>query len=114
LLECSELANDITHIKLGGKLDIAGVDAVETWFYANCGGDRPRVLVDLADTGFVSSLGIRMLQQAIKSISARGGRLLLMNPASPVASTIEISGLGRFIVRGTRAEAVAKLLQPAK
>ena len=113
-LEFSELPNSVRLIKLDGNLDIAGVGSVETQFYARCGGHDPRVLVDLAATGFVSSLGIRMLLQAIKTVSARGGRLLMWNPAPPVTSTLDISGLAQFVVRGSEAEAVALLLQSGK
>ena len=113
-LEFSELPNGVRLIKLDGNLDIAVVGSVETQFYARCGGQDPRVLVDLSATGFLSSLGIRMLLQAIKTVSARGGRLLMWNPAPPVNSSVNISGLGQFIVRGSEAEAAAVLLQPGK
>jgi anti-anti-sigma factor len=113
-LEFTQLPNGVRLIKLDGQLDIAGVGAAETRFYAHCGGDQPRVLVDLSRVGFVASLGIRLLLQAIKTVSARGGRLLLLNPAPPAASALDISGLGQFIVRGSEAEAAAALLQPDK
>jgi len=110
-LETNPLPNGVTLIRVGGSLDLAGVNAVETRFYAHCGGEHARVLVDLSRCGFVASLGIRLLLQAIKAVTARGGRLLLLNPDPVVASALEISGLGRFIVRGTEAEAAAKVAQ---
>jgi len=113
-LEFTQLPDGIRLIRLEGPLDIAGVGAVETRFYAHCGGDQPRVLVDLSRVGFVASLGIRMLLQAIKTVSAQGGRLLLLNPLPPVASALDISGLDRFIARGSEVEARAALLQISK
>ena len=113
-LELSELPNGARLIKLDGHLDTAGVGTVETQFYAHCGGDKPRIIVDLSATGFVGSLGIRMLLQGIKTVSARGGRLLMLNPVPAVASALDISGLGQFVVRGSEAEASAALLQPGK
>ena len=110
-LEFTKLDGDIGRISLDGDLDIAGVAAVETRFFAFCAGDSPRILVDLSRVGFVSSLGIRMLWQAIKTVSARGGRLLLLNPTKIVDSALDISGLGRYVVRGGEAEASASLLQ---
>lgn len=109
-LEFSKLQNDVRCIKLDGDLDIAGVGSVETRFYAYCAGDPPRVLVDLSGVGFIASLGIRMLLQAIKTVSARRGRLLLLNPAKIVHSALDISGLGQYIVLGTEAEASVALL----
>jgi anti-anti-sigma factor len=110
-LEFSKLPNDVCRIRLDGDLDIAGVGAAETRFFAYCGGNPPRVLVDLSRVGFVSSLGIRMLLQAIKTVSARGGRLVLLNPTKIVDSTLDISGLGNYVVRGDEAEASAALLK---
>ena len=109
-LQSSELANSVTYVKLDGNLDVSGVGEVETRFHALCSGNRARVLVDLAATGFVGSLGVRMLLQAIKTVSAKGGRLLLLNPGSSVASTLEFSGLGQFVTSGTAAEAAKRNL----
>ena len=109
-LEFSKLPGDISFITLQGNLDIAGVGAAETRFYAYCAGSPPRVLVDLSGVGFIASLGIRMVLQAIKTTAARGGKLLLLNPASAVASALDISGLGNFIHHGSPAEASVALL----
>ena len=113
-LESSNLPNGISHIKLDGDLDISGVGAVETRFYALCAGNPPRVSVDLSSVGFVGSLGIRMLLQAIKTISARGGRLVLLNPTKIVDSALDISGLGKYVAHGDQAAASARLLEPNK
>ena len=107
----TEIASAVRRIQLKGNLDIAGVGAVETRFYAHCGGPQPRVLVDLSATGFVASLGIRLLLQAIKTVTARGGRLILWNPLPAVATALEISGLGQFIRHGSEAEGVATVSQ---
>jgi anti-anti-sigma factor len=110
-LEFSKLPDDVSRIKLDGDLDIAGVGAAETRFFAYCAGNPPRVLVDLSGVGFVSSLGIRMLLQAIKTVSARGGRLVLLNPTKIVGAALDISGLGTYVVRGGEPEACATLLE---
>ena len=110
-LICTEISNGVRHLQLKGDLDIAGVGAVETRFYAHCGGPQPKVLVDLSATGFVASLGIRLLLQAIKTVGARGGRLVLWNPRPAVSSALEISGLGQFVRQGTEAEGIATLFR---
>ncbi|PWU18557.1 MAG: anti-sigma factor antagonist [Verrucomicrobia bacterium] len=109
-LEFCKLPNDVSRIKLDGSLDVAGVGAVETRFYEHCSANPPRVLVDLAGVAFIGSLGIRMLLQAIKTISTRGGRLVLLNPGRIVDSALDISGLGQYVVRGTEAEVSASLV----
>jgi len=113
-LEFTDLQNGASRIKLDGDLDIAGVGAVETRFYAHCAGDPPRIVVDLSGVAFIGSLGIRLLLQAIKTVSTRGGRLVLLNPVKLVDSTLDISGLGRYVFRGSEADAAAILLQSKK
>jgi len=113
-LEFSALPNGTSHIKLDGDLDIAGVGAVETRFYAHCAGNPPRVVVDLSGVGFIGSLGIRLLLQAIKTVSARGGRLVLLNPTKIVDSALDISGLGPYVIQGSEADATAMLFQALK
>lgn len=113
-LEFSALPNGASRIKLDGDLDIAGVGAVETRFYAHCAGDPPRIVVDLSGVGFVGSLGIRLLLQAIKTVLARGGRLVLLNPTKLVDTTLDISGLGQHVARGSEADATALLYQSGK
>jgi anti-anti-sigma regulatory factor len=55
-----------------------------------------------------------MLLQAIKTVSARGGRLVLLNPTNIVDSALDISGLGPHVVRGGETEAVAGVLESGK
>jgi anti-anti-sigma factor len=113
-LESHDLPDGISRIKLDGQLDITGVGKVETHFYALCTGNPPRVIADLSGVGFASSLGIRMLLQAIKTVSARGGGLVLLNPTNMVHTALDISGLGKHIVHGGDHDAVAMLLQSGK
>ena len=102
-VEFSKLPSGANRIKLDGDLDMAGVGAVEKRLFELCGGDPPQVIVDLSGVGFIGSFGIRMLLQAIKTISARGGRLVLSNPTKIVHSALDISGLGGHIVFGDEA-----------
>jgi anti-anti-sigma factor len=113
-LEFSQLPNDISRIKLEGDLDISGVGTVETRFFAHCSGQPPRVLVDLSGVGFISSLGIRMLLQAIKTVTARSGRMILLNPTKTVGLALDISGLDQFVFSGSEAEAGETLHSSAK
>ena len=103
------ISGEVTCLQLAGNLDIAGVLAVETRVLAYCGGDKPRVLIDLSETRFIASLGIRLLLQAIKTAVARGGSLLLWNPTATAGSVLEISGLGTHVFCGTEVEAHKKL-----
>lgn len=108
-LSFAYIEGDVRLLNLAGNLDIAGTLAVETTVLAHCGGEQPRVLIDLSKTRFVSSLGVRLLLQSIKTVAARGGRLLLLNPSGPVSGVLDISGLASHVFRGVAAEAAAAL-----
>jgi anti-sigma B factor antagonist len=92
-----ELENKIRLIKMIGKLDITGVGTIETEFTGYCAGENPRVLVDLSDIEFLASIGIRLLVLNAKSISGRGGRMVLLNPPPAVRSVLEITGIPAII-----------------
>ena len=96
-LQYSELGNKIRLIKLIGKLDIIGVGAIETKFAGYCAGDGARVLVDLSGVESLASIGIRLLVVSAKSLSSRGGRMVLLSPASEVKSVLEITGIPAII-----------------
>ena len=110
----TEIGNGVRCIQLRGSLNIAGVGAVETRFYAHCGGPQPRVLVDLSQTDFIASLGIRLLLQALKTVAARGGRMVLWNPQPAVAAALEIAGLSQFVRHGNAAEVAAVVIQASE
>ena len=96
-LRYNELENRIRLIKLIGKLDITGVGTIETKFSAYCAGENPRVLVDLSEVEFLASIGIRLLTLNAKSISSRGGRMVLLRPTPDVRHVLEITGIPAVI-----------------
>ena len=93
----SELDNGINLIKLGGKLDIIGSSEIENKFAGYCSGDKVRVIVDLAQVDFLASIGIRLLVLTAKSVSARGGKMVLLNPTAEVQGVLEVTGIPAII-----------------
>jgi anti-sigma B factor antagonist len=96
-LHYSELENNIRLIKLVGDLDIIGVEAIETQFTGYCAGENARVIVDLSEVEFLASIGIRLLTLNAKSVSSRGGRMVLLHPTPDVKSVLEITGIPAII-----------------
>jgi anti-sigma B factor antagonist len=96
-IQYNELQNNIKLVKLSCKLDIGGVGAIETRFAAYCGGEKPRVLVDLSNVNFLASIGIRLLTLNAKSIASRGGRMFLLSPIPEVRSVLEVTGIPAII-----------------
>jgi anti-anti-sigma factor len=96
-LQYSELENKIRLLKLTGILDIVGVGEIETRFTEYCAGENTRVIVDLSEVDFLASIGIRLLMLNAKSISSRGGRMVLLCPQPDVKSVLEITGIPAII-----------------
>lgn len=93
----SELDNGIRLIKLTGRLDSAGFEKIDLKFTSHCSGDRIRVLVDLSGVEFLASIGIRMLTLKAQSLSARGGRMVLLDPIADVRNVLEMAGIPEII-----------------
>ena len=109
-LQYSELDKHIRVIKLIGDLDIAGVNSVDVKFAGFCSGEKPYVLVDLSDVGFMASIGIRMLTSNAKSIACRGGKLVLLSPTPDVKAVLEMTGIPSIIPMYEKMESAQAVL----
>jgi anti-anti-sigma factor len=91
-----ELANDLTFVKLSGRIDVAGAVAIEMPMNV-VGGSRSAVVVDLSEVEFMASLGLRCLVQCAKAVQARRGKLVLLAPSPIVAEVITTSGIDELV-----------------
>jgi len=96
-LQISELESGIRLITLIGKLDGPGVYAIEMDFRHHCMGDHKKVVVDLSQVSYISSIGIPLLVDAAKSMAARKGRMVLLGPQKNVYDVLEMVGVTRII-----------------
>ena len=96
-LQFSAMQNGIRILKLIGKLDIFGTGEIETKFSGYCAGEKPLVVVDLAEVEFLASIGIRLLTLTAKSIVSRGGKMVIINPIPEVENVLEVTGIPAMI-----------------
>lgn len=96
-LHYNELANNIRLIKLIGTLDIIGTGQIETKFAGYSAGEKARVVVDLSEVDFLSSIGIRLLMLTAKSVASRGGKMVLLRPIPEVQNALDIAGIQTVI-----------------
>lgn len=109
-LNFSEFEKDIQFIQLVGILDVQGVDAIGTKFAGYSSGDNSKVLVNLAEVEFLTSIGIRLLVTTAKSVASRGGKLVLLNPNENVRGVLEMTGIMNIIpIHASLKDAVADL-----
>jgi len=96
-LQYSEIDNDIRLIKLIGTLDMQGTFSIEIQFANRCAGQAVRVLVDLSDVTYISSIGIPMLINAARSVTTHGGKMGLVGPIYEVNKVLEMTGVSLII-----------------
>src|SRR4051812_5060412 len=77
---------------LKGRLDATGVTAGWVPFNALVEA-KLGVIVDLSTVSFISSNGLRMLTAAAKTLTRKGGRLVLLNPNAVVNEVLTVTGM---------------------
>lgn len=109
-LHVTDLDKGITLITLIGRLDIMGVNKIETKFAAYCAGEIPRVLVDMSGVDFLASIGIRLLVTNAKSLRSRNGKMALLNPTPDVMNVLEITDIPSIIPVYSKLESAEAVL----
>ena len=88
--------NGITKVILAGSMDIKGALEVDPQF-KEISQTKHKVIVDLANVGFLASLGMRTLVMSAKALSANGGQLILLKPQTDVEKALRAAGLDKII-----------------
>lgn len=96
--------------RLEGRLDVLGVDAVETRFTAAIVPSGKNALVDLSGVDFVASLGIRMFVAVGRAMARDGRRLALHSADGNVAEVLEMAALDKLMIVAPDAEAAKAAL----
>lgn len=84
-------------IHLNGRLDIAGVQAIESPFSALMKTLNGPVLVDLAGVAFLASVGIRLILISAKILASRKLKMALFNAPPMVAETLKTSVIDMYV-----------------
>ena len=89
-----------------GEVDIATVGLLRAALWA--APARPLLRLDISGVRLLSAAGVRALIAAHRRVRARGGELVLVDPAPVVARVLHVTGLDRVIpVRDGAAPATA-------
>ncbi len=90
-LATEEVTPGVTKINLTGRLDIAGTQAIDPHFTALLRSQRA-IIVDLAQVAFIASVGLRTLILGGRTVTAKGGRIVLYRPIPEVENVLVTSG----------------------
>ena len=108
------LNDQITYLAIVGKLDIAGLHAVDVKFHGYTAARRRPTLVDISGLEFITSLGMGMFVSCARSLQRYGAKMVLLNPQPAVEETLKAVGIdqGVPIVHSVE-EGLRILLPPA-
>ena len=106
-MEVEELGGGVTNVVLRGRLDSAGVDAIDLSFKAVADAKRA-IVVDLSQVNFLTSRAIRMLVFGARAVTNKGGKLVLLAPNEWVNFVLKAAEIEQYIpVMFDRSAAIA-------
>lgn len=95
-------------LTINGRFDAHGAPAIKTWLLQAAAGDKPKVLVRLADAHFIDSAALATLIAGLKQCRTRGGALILCELAQPVRIIFELTQMDQmFTIVDSAAAALA-------
>src|SRR5215475_6605415 len=107
-MESVDLGPRLVKITFAGRLDTPGVDSIETRFIASLVPDANNAIIDMSQVDFISSMGIRMLVSAARSLKMRQAVLAMYGVQEQVNQVLELVAIHQMIpVCRTEAEAQA-------
>ena len=105
-LETRELKH-VTVVKVSGRVDSATAPELEKSLQSLLDSERTRIVLDLQETDYMSSAGLRVLVAMHKAAKKNGGGLCLAQPSARVQEVLDLAGLTPvFDVRADLVEAV--------
>jgi anti-sigma B factor antagonist len=96
LIDTEEVIPGVTKLNLRGRLDAPGAQVIDSTF-ATMAGAQERVIVDLSRVTFIASAGLRTLIAGARSLIARQGRMVCLDPDPLVEQVLVRSGVDRLI-----------------
>ena len=86
-----------TTVILNGRLDTTNADQFQADIAPLMEGEKPQIEIDCTDMEYTSSQGLRMFLMLQKSVTARGGNLVMMNMKPQVKEVFDITGFSNII-----------------
>lgn len=86
-----------TIVVLDGRLDTTNVEQFQKDIAPLLEGDKPDIEIDCTGMTYTSSQGLRQFLMLQKSVSSRGGHLVMKNMAPQVKEVFDITGFSHII-----------------
>jgi len=95
-LHIEQLEQNISRVRPVGRLDSDGSAAIKDQLTSMADAGR-RIIVELTEVDYISSIGIRTLIMASQSAGSSGGKLVLMSPRPAVADVLHTARISYII-----------------
>ncbi|HOE42131.1 MAG TPA: STAS domain-containing protein [Rhodoferax sp.] len=97
-IQFEDVTDSFRRIKISGRLDMPGTEAISLKFTNLAASAARRVVVDLTEVSFLASIGIREFITNAKALQLRGGRMILfVGDNASVAKTLQVTGIDALI-----------------
>jgi len=104
-IDFEEVNDNLRLIRLTGRLDMQGVEAIDDKFTFLAASQKHRIIVDLTGLDFIASIGVRSLISNAKAQHQLGGRLVLLaEEDSIVTKVLTHNGINSIIPMFTDVE----------
>jgi anti-sigma B factor antagonist len=84
-------------LKLAGRMDLDGADVIRKQLSAATSGHGVRVIMDLAEVNFMSSIGIGMIVRTATAVQKQHGNMVLLDPQPVVWMALEKTHIPEII-----------------
>jgi anti-anti-sigma factor len=96
-LKYATLEAGVGCVSVFGRLDVLGVQQIESDFAMMTANERKSVIIDLARLELMSSIGLGMLIANANALYAQGKRMIILNPQKRVERVIRIAGVEQIL-----------------
>lgn len=106
-IEITELPGPVTCVRLTGRLDDAGADAVGLLFKTAIASAARPAVVDLSGVGFVATMGLRLMISAARGLGVKGHKMALFGAQPLVQDVLDDAAIDQITpVAATQDEAL--------
>lgn len=96
-LTITELDGGAACLRLQGRLDAPGADAVGTRFTAAIAPKGRNAIVDLSGVSFIASMGLRLLISTARAAHLKGGQMIVFGAPPLVQEVLDDAAIDQII-----------------
>jgi len=85
------------NVVLNGRLDTTNADQFQKDIAILMEGEKPEIIIDCTNMEYTSSQGLRMFLMLQKSVTVRGGSLVMKDMKPQVKEVFDITGFSNII-----------------